>query len=511
MNTRNLIFILGDQLSRSLPNLMSADRKKDIVFMCEVAEETTYVPHHKQKLVFILSAMRHFAEELREDGWQVDYVRLDDAENSGSFTSELTRAVKRHKPQSVTLVHPGEKRVLGDIQRWRDTSETPLKIYHDNRFVTDLAFFQKWAEGRKTLRMEYFYREVRKATGLLMQGDDPAGGEWNYDQDNRKPASDDLFLPKRLRFEADAITRDVIDMVEDRFAGHFGTTEAFGYAVTASDAERALDHFIKEALPCFGDYQDAMLAGHQFLYHSLISPYINAGLLDPMKACRKAEDAWMAGKAPLNAVEGFIRQIIGWREYVRGMYWTSEDDYTRQNALNAHRPLPGYFWSADTKMACVKAVVEQTRDQAYAHHIQRLMVTGVFCLLAGIDPHEVHEWYLSVYVDAFEWVEAPNVIGMALYADGGKLGSKPYAASGAYINRMSDYCEGCQYSVSKKTGENACPYNSLYWDFLIRNRERLENNPRISRSYSTWDRMKDDRKADSLTTAKGYLAQIEDL
>ena len=299
-------------------------------------------------------------------------------------------------------------------------------------------------------------------------------------------------------------------MVEDRFGGHFGTTEAFGYAVTASDAERALDHFIKEALPCFGDYQDAMLAGHQFLYHSLISPYINAGLLDPMKACRKAEDAWKAGKAPLNAVEGFIRQIIGWREYVRGIYWTSEDNYTRQNALNANRPLPGYFWSADTKMACVKAVVEQTRDQAYAHHIQRLMVTGVFCLLAGIDPHEVHEWYLSVYVDAFEWVEAPNVIGKALYADGGKLGSSPVRP----VALISIACRTIVRGVStrsQKTGENACPYNSPYWDFLIRNRERLENNPRISRSYSTWDRMKDDRKADYLATAKGYLAQIEHL
>lgn len=508
---RHLIFILGDQLSFNLSSLSDADPKKDRILMCEVAEETGYVPHHKKKLVFILSAMRHHAKVLQEQGWTVDYIKLDGPDNTGSFTDELSRCVERLSPEKVILTEPSERRVLKAFQSWQKQSDFSLDMREDTRFLASHEDFSKWADGRKLYRMEHFYREMRKDFDLLMDGDDPAGGEWNFDQENRKPASDDLFMPKRLKFETDDITKDVIKLVDDRFPENFGSTDGFWFAVTKADAERALDHFLDDALSCFGDYQDAMLDGHAFLYHSLISPYINVGLLDPLEVCRKAEAVYRDGDAPINAVEGFIRQILGWREYVRGIYWLADDDYVHQNALNAKRPLPGYFWSADTRMNCVKQVISQTRDEAYAHHIQRLMVTGVFSLIAGLDPHEVHEWYLAVYADAFEWVEAPNVIGMALYADGGQLGSKPYAASGAYINRMSDYCKGCHYAVTKKTEENACPFNALYWDFLVRNEDKLKSNGRISRVYSTWQKMDKDKRDSILKRAEDCLENLEAL
>ena len=511
MSGASLILILGDQLSPEMSSLRHANKGRDIILMCEVAAETEYVLHHKKKIAFILSAMRHFAEELRALGWTVDYVKLDDADNTGSFTRELTRAVERHTPENVVVTSPGEWRVLEALQDWRNTADTKMELRTDDRFICSEEEFRTWAKGRKSLRMEYFYREMRRKTGLLMDGDEPEGGRWNFDSENRKPASDDLFIPKRLSFSPDETSREVIDLVRERFADNFGSLDGFRFAVTREDAEDALNHFIKDALPSFGDYQDAMLTHHKFLYHSLISFYINVGLLDPLQACRRAEEAWRKGKAPLNAVEGFIRQIIGWREYVRGIYWLEGPDYIHANALNATQKLPHYYWSADTRMACIRAVVSQTRDEAYAHHIQRLMVTGTFALLAGIDPFEVHEWYLAVYADAFEWVEAPNVIGMSQFADGGKLASKPYAASGNYISKMSDYCENCAYSVTQKTGPKSCPFNSLYWHFLVRNRDTLKDNGRINRAYSTWDRMSKDKRSAYLKTAGHYLENLESL
>ena len=263
----------------------------------------------------------------------------------------------------------------------------------------------------------------------------------------------------------------------------------FWFAVTRADAIRALHQFIAEALPHFGDYQDAMLDNEPFIYHSVLAQYVNAGLLSPMEICRSVESAYYDGSAPLNAVEGYIRQIIGWREYIRGVYWLSPDQYAHQNYFGATRSLPQFYWTAETDMACMAAAIGQTRDNAYAHHIQRLMLTGNFAMLAGVDPYFVHEWYLSVYADAYEWVEAPNVIGMSQYADGGVLASKPYAASGNYINKMSNYCAGCRYDVKKKTGSDACPFNSLYWNFLVRNEAKLRGNPRLRQTYRAWDRM----------------------
>lgn len=507
---RRLIFILGDQLSPALSSLESADPAQDVVLMCEVADETKYVRHHKQKIVFVLSAMRHFAEEMRQAGWVVDYVRLVERGNSGSFTGELKRAVNRHRPDRVVVTEPSEWRVMEMMRGWQDAVGCPVEIRPDTRFLASHDEFAAWAEGRKELTMEYFYREMRRKTGLLMEGDEPAGGRWNYDAENRKPAADDLFMPKAKRFQPDEITQEVVALVEDRFAEHFGTLEKFGWAVTRWDAEKARDAFLEDALATFGDYQDAMMAGQPFLYHSLLSPYINVGLLDPLDLCRRVDAAWRAGQVPLNAAEGFIRQIIGWREYVRGVYWLKMPGYGEMNFFDAKRDLPDFYWTAETAMNCVRHVVEETRDNAYAHHIQRLMVTGTFALLAGIDPRQVHEWYLEVYADAYEWVELPNVIGMSQFADGGILGTKPYAASGAYIDRMSDYCASCLYDVRRKTGPDACPFNPLYWDFLDRNSKKLSANHRLTQIYRNWGRMDREKRLAYLESAADVLKALDD-
>ncbi len=501
-----LILILGDQLTPGLSSLRGVRPDEAVVLMAEVAGEAGYVLHHKKKIAFLFSAMRHFAEELRADGWVVDDVRLDDADNSGSLAGEGLRAAERHGTTHVRVTEPGERRVLQDLQAL--DSAIDLEILPDDRFIASHAEFDSWAEGRKALRMEYFYREMRRKTGLLMDGSEPAGGQWNFDHDNRKAAARDLLMPQPLCFAPDAITRDVLDLVGARFAEHFGTLEPFWFATTRADAEAAFAHFLKTALPRFGDYQDAMLAGEKFLYHAVVSLYLNCGLLDPLVMCRAVEAEYRTGRAPLNAAEGFIRQIIGWREYVRGIYWREGPDYVRRNALGATRPLPDFYWSADTKLACIKACIEQTRDEAYAHHIQRLMVTGNFALLAGVDPHELHEWYLAVYADAYEWVEAPNTVGMSQFADGGLLASKPYVASGAYIDRMSDYCRGCAYDVKAKAGPKACPFNYLYWDFIARHPDRLRGNPRMGQMVRSYDRFSEDRKAEIASDAATFLSRL---
>ncbi len=502
---KTLLLILGDQLSRSLSSLGASSREDTIVLMAEVQEEATYAAHHKKKIAFIFSAMRHFAEELQDDGWRVDYVKLDDPGNSGSFTGEVKRALARRQPQHVVLTEPGEWRVAEMVHGWEAAFGVPVRILTDSRFLASHDEFERWAAGKKQLRMEFFYREMRRSTGLLMDGGEPEGGRWNFDAENRKSASSGLCMPEVPSFEPDRITREVLDLVGTRFGNHFGDLEPFWFAVTRSDAECAFAHFLEHALPRFGDYQDAMLAREKFLYHSVASLYLNIGFLDPLAMCRRAEAEYRAGRAPLNAVEGFIRQIIGWREYVRGIYWLKMPGYQKLNFLEARRPLPDFYWGAETSMACVRACVAQTREEAYAHHIQRLMVTGNFALLAGIDPYEVHEWYLAVYADAYEWVELPNTLGMSLFGDGGLLGSKPYAASGNYINKMSDYCRGCAYDVKLRTGPKACPFNYLYWDFLVRNRQKLGRNQRLKQAYRAIDAMSDVKKAEIRASAASFL------
>lgn len=500
--TRNLILILGDQLTFGISSLRTADPLQDRILMAEVMDEATYVKHHQKKIAFLFSAMRHFAEELRLAGWTVDYVRLDDANNQGSFSAELTTAVARLKPKQIRATEPGEWRVREMLLA------SNVTLLPDDRFIASTEEFAEWAGGRKQLRMEYFYRDMRRKTKLLMDGDKPIGGKWNYDAENRHAASTDLFMPQPMHFDHDPITRDVLTLVAERFGHHFGELHPFNYAVTHVDAEVAFAHFVKTALPCFGDYQDAMLTGEPFLYHSVIAQYLNCGLLDPLRICQAVEEAYQAGDVPLNAAEGYIRQVIGWREYMRGIYWLKMPNYADSNYFDHTRALPDFYWTGDTDMACVKACVLQTQKHAYAHHIQRLMVTGNFAMLAGIHPHEVHLWYLAVYADAYEWVEMPNTVGMSQFADGGVVASKPYAASGAYINRMSNYCTDCRYDVKQRTGDNACPFNALYWDFLSRHRSRLASNPRIGQMIRTYDNFAEDERERIIASAAKFLNSL---
>jgi len=506
---KTLRFILGDQLSHTVSALDGADKARDVVLMVEARAEAVYAPHHKKKIALILASMRAFAAELREVGYHVDYVKLDDPDNSGDFTGELRRALERHRPNAVVLTEASEWRVLEMQRAWVATIEVPTRLLADDRFICDMAWFRRWAAGRKTFVMEHFYREMRRKTGVLMEGEQPAGGRWNFDAENRKPAKADLFMTRPLHFSPSLETQEVLSLVATQFPNSFGDLEPFWFATTTAQAEAARDHFLAHNLPRFGETQDAMLEGEPFLNHAVLSMYINMGLLDPLDVCHRAEREWRAGRAPIEAVEGFIRQILGWREYVRGIYWLNMPGYPERNFFDAKRPLPDFYWTGDTKMACMQAAISQTKQHAYAHHIQRLMVTGNFALLAGINPHAVHEWYLGVYADAFEWVEAPNTVGMALYADGGIMASKPYAASGAYINKMSDYCAGCAYDPAIKAGPRACPFNPLYWDFIGRNESKLGRNPRMGPTFSTWRKMTEARKAEIASDAVHVLAAME--
>ncbi|WP_260483681.1 cryptochrome/photolyase family protein [Sphingomicrobium flavum] len=503
-----LIPILGDQLSHDLSGLQDAP-KDSVILMMEVWDEATYVKHHQQKIVLIFSAMRHFAAELEERGFTVDYVKLDDEDNSGSFTGEVERALARHEIDAIRITESGEFRVRDAIEGWNDRFGLPVEVIPDTRFVCSLDEFFAWAQGRDGLRMEYFYREMRRKTGLLMDGDEPVEGRWNFDKENRDSAAPDTDFPDRPTFAPDATTKEVIALVKHRFSDHFGSLEGFGWPVTADQAKQALEHFLDHRLACFGATQDAMLGGEDFMNHALLSTSINLGLLDPLYACQRVERRYNDGKVPIEAAEGFIRQIIGWREYIRGIYWWEGKGYGEENFFGHDRPLPDFYWTGETDMRCLSEAVRATRDHAYAHHIQRLMVLGNFAMLAGVDPKAVQDWFLVVYADAYEWVEMPNVVGMALFADGGKMSSKPYAASGNYINKMSDYCGSCRYKVSKKTGKDACPFNPLYWHFMHRHRDTLESNHRIGRIYATWDRMSDDHKAEYLDSAEAFLETLE--
>ncbi len=503
-----MVFILGDQLSHSISSLEVFDPDTDVILMCEVMDEATYVRHHKKKVAFIFSAMRHFAQELQDKGFRVRYVTIDDPRNTGSFDGELRRAIADLSPTRIRLTEPGEWRVLEIIDRCQSSLGTPIEVIDDSRFICSRSEFADWAAGRKDLVMEFFYREMRRKTGLLMQGDQPVGGRWNFDAENRKPARPDMFRAERRAIENDAITREVIELVGKLFPDNFGELHDFRFAVSSEDASLIADDFVDVHLAEFGATQDAMLSGDPILNHSLLSFYINVGLVDPLDVCRRAERAYFEGNAPLNAVEGFIRQIIGWREYMRGIYWLKMPEYGDANFFGNTRPLPDFYWTGMTDMNCVATVVGETRSNAYAHHIQRLMVTGNFALIAGVDPKQVHQWYLEVYADAYEWVEMPNVIGMSQFADGGIVGTKPYAASGNYISRMSDYCDGCGFNVKERTGPAACPFNHLYWDFLSRNRSLLAGNRRLARQYATWDRMDGAVRRDIVKTAARFLAAL---
>ncbi len=479
---RNLILVLGDQLNADSAAFEGFDRKQDAVWMAEVAGESEHVWSHKARIALFLSAMRHFRAALEKRKITVHYRELEDRRNSGDFAGELEAAVKKHRPERLILVEPGEWRVRDLFQRAADDLDIELELREDRHFLCSHEEFERHAAGRKQLRLEYFYRELRRKHDVLMKAGKPVGGRWSYDSDNRsafgKEGPGNVPAPKRFR--RDAITTEVLELVERRFAEHPGSLEHFDWPVTAKQAEQALNDFIQHRLARFGDYQDAMWTEEPYLYHSRISAAMNLKLLDPRDAIRSAEAAYRAGKAPLNAVEGFIRQILGWREYVRGIYWLHMPEYLERNALNAAAPLPEFYWSGETEMNCLRQAIQQTLDYGYAHHIQRLMVTGLFSLLLGVDPKAVHEWYLAVYVDAVEWVELPNTLGMSQFADGGVMASKPYAATGKYIQRMSNYCHDCRFDPGKATGEDACPFTTLYWNFLQRHQQLLSSNPRMA-------------------------------
>ncbi|MDG2224620.1 MAG: cryptochrome/photolyase family protein [Rubripirellula sp.] len=479
---RHLVLILGDQLSLDSAAFDEFDREQDVVWMAEVAEESTHVWTHQARITMFLAAMRHFRKSVEKKKYKLDYKYLDDGDNQGSLVEELRRSVKQHKPQRLIVVEPGEHRVRQSLIDAADELGIELEIRTDRHFLSTIEEFRQHARGRKQLRLEYFYRELRRKHDVLMQGKDPEGGKWNYDADNRGSfgKKGPKEVPQATKFKPDAITKEVIKLVRSRFANHPGTADEFDWPVTPAHARKALDDFIAHRLADFGKYQDAMWTEEPYLYHSRISAALNLKLLDPRDVVDAAVIAYREGVAPLNSVEGFIRQILGWREYVRGIYWLYMPDYVDRNALSAKAPLPDFYWNGDTDFECLRQSIGQTLQYGYAHHIQRLMVTGLFAMLLGVDPKQVHEWYLAVYIDAVEWVELPNSLGMSQFADGGVMASKPYAATGKYISRMSNYCANCRCDPAKGTGEDACPFTTLYWDFLARHEKKLAANQRMS-------------------------------
>jgi len=506
---RHLVLILGDQLDDDASALSDFDPQHDAIWMAEVAEESTHVISAKQRTTVFLSAMRHFAAKLKARGWTVLYTHLDDPDNAGTLAGELDKAISRNRPQCLVMTAPGEWRVLQSLREVARTHALDLDVRDDTHFFSTVRDFTEHARGRKQLRLEFFYRELRQKTGILMDGKKPLGDQWNFDADNRGSFGKHGpgLLPKPSRFEPDDITQEVIELVNQRFAHHPGSVASFGWPVTREQALSALTDFIAHRLPSFGLYQDAMWEGELWLYHSHLSCALNLKLLNPREVVAAAEDALRQGHAPLEAVEGFVRQILGWREYVRGIYWTHMPDYAERNAMQAHEPLPEFYWTGQTDMACLRDAITQTLAHGYAHHIQRLMVTGLYALLLGVEPKAVHQWYLGVYVDAVEWVELPNTVGMSQFADGGLMASKPYVASGKYIDRMSNHCKGCKFNPAESTGEKACPFTTLYWDYLIRHADTLAKNPRMLMQLKNMNRLTPQAREDIALQAQSHRRQ----
>jgi deoxyribodipyrimidine photolyase-related protein len=497
---RSLVVVLGDQLDLDAAAFDGFDATVDAVWMAEVTEEATHVWSSKPRTVMFLAAMRHFALALQGAGRPLHYTRLDAPGNRGSLAAQLQADILRLRPARLVMTAPGDWRVLQAIKAVAGSSGVPLDTREDRHFYVTVREFTAHAKARKSLRMEYFYREQRKRHGVLMQGDgqdsEPVGGQWNFDADNRDAfgAAGPGAVPARRAFAPDAVTREVIRLIKSRFAQHPGRLESFAWPVTRAKALESLHAFVAERLPLFGRYQDAIWPGDPWLYHAHLSAALNLKLLNPREVVAAAEAAYRDGQAPLAGVEGFIRQILGWREYVRGIYWTQMPQYLERNALGAQEDLPAWYWTGATDMACLRDALEQTLTHGYANHIQRLMVTGLFALMLGVQPQQVHAWYLAVYVDAVEWVELPNTLGMSQYADGGVMGSKPYIATGKYIQRMSPHCKGCRYDPAQRSGDNACPYTTLYWDFLMRHESLLAKNPRMALQVKNVARLSDAHK-----------------
>lgn len=497
---RHLVLVLGDQLDLDAAAFDGFDPAQDAVWMAEVADESTHVWSSKPRTVLFLAAMRHFAQALRTAGRPLQSTALDDADNRGSLAAQLRADIARLRPAALVMTAPGDWRVLQALRTVAADAGLALDVREDRHFFCTVRDFAAHAKGRKSLRMEFFYREQRQRHRVLMSAADggkPEGGQWNFDADNRAAfgAAGPGEVPVRARFEPDAITRDVMALVERRFPDHPGRLDSFAWPVTRAQAQHALARFITERLPLFGRYQDALWPGEPWLYHAHLAAAMNLKLLHPREVVAAAEAAYRAGQVPLASAEGFIRQVIGWREYVRGIYWTRMPAYADLNELDAQQDLPAWYWTGATSMACLHDVITQTLDHGYAHHIQRLMVTGLYALLLGVQPQQVHAWYLAVYVDAVEWVELPNTLGMAMYADGGLMASKPYVATGKYIQRMGPHCQGCRFDPGQRTGERACPLTTLYWDFLLQHEQRLAANPRMALQVKNLARLDGDERS----------------
>ena len=478
MSDAALRVILGDQLSRRNPVLADADPERDTILLAEVAEEAQYVRHNRHKIAFIFSAMRHFAKQLEKDGFAVIY--RDYGEGVQSLRDAVREALDQTAAGRVLVTEPGEYRLSEEFACWEDALSLPVEVLEDSRFLASHADFEAWADGRKQLRMEYFYRDMRRRYEILLTGDgEPEGGKWNYDEENRRGWRADEDIPDRLDSRKDSMTKEVLELVEREFPDHPGDLSRFRLAVTAGAAQRQMDWFCEHALPRFGTFQDALAEESPWLFHSLVSMYLNIGLLEPLDVCRQVEAAYRDGHCSLAAAEGFIRQVLG--------------------------DLPAFFWDADTDLRCLHRALQQTLDLGYAHHIQRLMVIGNFALLAGLDVAAVCDWYLAVYVDAFEWVELPNTLGMALHGDDGLMASKPYAASGKYIQRQGNHCTQCRYDPKQTTGEGACPFNSLYWHFIDRHGDYLKKNARMGLVTANWSKRADGERQAIIDWAERIL------
>lgn len=509
-HSRHLVFVCPDQLAPNGPALREADPSRDVIVMGESRAEATRHPFHIQRMALIFSAMRHLSEELRSRGFRVSYQRIDD-EGPETLSGILDKAIDALRPSAVIMTRPNRFDLIEGFEQAAARHGVPVRMLEDDHFLCTPEAFKTWASERKTLVLEHFYRKMRKESGWLMEGDQPAGGQWNFDQDNREAFGADgpgLRVPP-LQFEPDDTTQEVITALKQTLPSLPGSSDSFGWPVSPSQAEEALGHFIEYRLPDFGRYQDAMWTDEPWLFHSLISPAINLQLLDPRTVIERAEQAWRDGKAPLNAVEGFVRQILGWREFIRGIYWLEGPDYASRNALGCERPLPDFFWDADTDMTCMRQVIGQVLEYGYAHHIQRLMVTGLYSLLSGVHPWEIHNWYMALFVDAYDWVTLPNTIGMSQFADGGVVGTKPYAASGAYVNRMSNYCGSCRYRPDKATGEDACPMTTLYWSFLMEHEDRLAANRRMRFQVANLRRKSSEERRAILARRDAWLDSLQ--
>ncbi len=475
--------------------------------MCEAPAEAAHVWSHKARIALFLSAMRHFAAAQQVQGRRMVYHAT--GEHAYTTLAEALGAdLERLQPQKVIVVEPGEWRLAEDIQRVCTAAGIELVIRDDLHFFCATRDFTQWMKGRKQPRLEHFYRWQRQATGVLMDEGEPAGGQWNFDHDNRESFGKQGpgLVPAYPRFTPDATTQAVLDQVATAYAAHPGSLDAFDWPVTRADALIALDDFISHRLADFGPFQDALWDTEANLWHSRLSSSLNLKLLNPREVCEAAVAAYRSKRAPLASVEGFIRQILGWREFTRGLYWHHMPQYLDDNGLDAQHDLPPFYWTGNTKMNCLRVTIGDTLKHGYAHHIQRLMITGLFALLYGVQPKQVHQWYLAVYVDAVEWVELPNTIGMSQHADGGLMGSKPYIASGKYIQRMSNYCAGCRFDPAKSVGDDACPFTTLYWDFLAKHQQTFAAHPRLKMQVRNLERL-DDKTVATIRKAATVLRE----